>query len=336
MSRYAEKVPYTYCFCRRCAARVELGRIAFGTNVTCHACGLEFTIEHQAHSRDGAGQGGGGETLDEEGIQTAWEAGDRSLVRLLFSGTFTFPLRLENLPRTLTLSIGAVALVGAYRLGAWCYTADSETIGRSTRVLLANGLLLSVVFASLALPAWFYAMSSCGMTIFRETSCGVDRIRDWPNLLALDDLGDVFYAINSVLLTAAPARLAAPLWRRLDVPIPWAVGIVVIVLLPVVLLSMLVAESPVHPLSWPICKSLVRRWSVWLAFYLTTAILVAGVVAIEQALHRHAGWPTQIIASGVLLVLTAMIYSRLLGRLASACVSHPLVGASRANLPGSL
>jgi hypothetical protein len=347
MSRDKNIVPYTYCFCRRCAAHVELGRVAFGSSVTCPACGFEFAIEHPAHNRDGAGEGRGAgdqQALHDRLAPMAWEAaGGGSLTRLFFAGTLTFPLRLGNLGRTLTLCAGTVALVGAFRLGVWCFQADDDQLDRSTRVLLANGLLFSVVFGSLVLPAWLYAASCYGMTILRETACGVDRIRDWPHLLALEGLGEVFYVLNAALLSAVPGKIAAWLWTRLALPatlpnllssetgLPptglWVVGGMML-LFPILLLSMLAADSPVHPLSASAWRTLLRQWQAWLAFSMTAFVAAIAAVALAVALRHRAGWAAQVIVSGVLVAVGWMIYCRLLGRLASSCAHHPQDGTS--------
>jgi hypothetical protein len=347
MSRDKDIVPYTYCFCRRCAARVELGRVAFGSSVTCPACGFEFTVERPArnHSGTGEGRGGGDQEDPDDGLAPeAWEAsGGGLLARLFFAGTFTFPLRLENLSRTLTLCAGAIALVGAFRLGAWCFHADNEQLDRTTRVLLANGLLFSVVFGSLVLPAWLYAASCYGMTILRETACGVDRIRDWPHLLALEGLGEVLYVLNAALLSAAPGKIVDWLWTWLAIPMTlpilvstktglpptglWVVGGMML-LFPILLLSMLAVDSAVHPLSTSAWKTLLCQWQAWLGFYVATFVAAIATVALAVALWPHAGWAAQVTVFGVLLAVGWMIYCRLLGRLASFCSHHPQGGAS--------
>jgi len=95
----SEMVPYTYSFCHRCDSRVELGRVAYGATVACPACGSEFVIESPTQPRDATGQGRGGRdehAVEAEDERTAPEAaGGESLLRLLFSGTFTFPFRLR-------------------------------------------------------------------------------------------------------------------------------------------------------------------------------------------------------------------------------------------------
>jgi hypothetical protein len=314
----AEMVPYTYSFCRRCDSRVELGRIAYGTQVACPACGLEFVIDSPTQSHDGAGQGRAGEH------EPAVQADDRPTLRaatgvgplgLFFSGTFSFPFRLGVLPQTVTLSIAAAALFAAFRLGSWCAGADNEEIDKATRVLLWNGLALSATCGALALIALVYLASAYGMTILRETSCGSDVIGDWPNPLALDDVGQCFYVFNSLFLTVGPCMLAAPLWSRMGVPLLWAIGGGIGLLFPV-LLSMLVGDSPLQLLSIRVWRSLLREGFAWIGFYVVTVAAALAVAALEIALWRRTGWAVDIAVTGVVAAVGWMIYFRLVGRLA--------------------
>ena len=310
-------VPYTYLFCRRCDSRVELGRVAYGANVACPACGFEFVIESPAQSR-GAGQGraGDGENQTDDPA-TPWEAAGISSPLLLFaSGTFTFPFRLGILPQTVTLGFLAAALFAAFRLGAWCAAADSEEVDRATRVLLWNGLALSITCGALALIAWVYVASAYGMTILRETLCGGDVIEQWPNVLALEDAGQCFYLLNSLFLTVGPCVLAAPLWNRMGVPLVLAIGVGVALFFPILLLSMLVANSPLHLVSLGVWRSLVRGGFAWIGFHLTTVAAVLAVARLETALWRHAGWATDVAVTAVVAAVGWMIYFRLAGRLA--------------------
>ncbi len=315
----AEMVPYTYSFCRRCDSRVELGRIAYGTQVACPTCGLGFVIESPTQSRDGAGQGRGGDGEDAvpaEDRPTLREAASVGPVGLFFSGTFSFPFRLGVLPQTLTLSIGAAALFAAFRLGAWCAAADNDEVDKATRVLLWNGLALSITCGALALIAWAYVASAYGMTILRETSCGADVIGDWPNVLALEDIGQCFYVLNGLFLTVVPCMLAASFWSRMGVPLIWAIGGGIASLFPVLLLSMLVGDSAVHLLSIRVWRSLVRGGFAWIGFYLVTVATGLAVAALEIALWRRTGWAVDVAVTGVVAAVGWLVYFRLAGRLA--------------------
>ena len=312
-------VPYTYSFCRRCDSRVELGRIAYGTQVACPACGLEFVIDSPTQSHVGAGQGRGGDAEDvvqADERPTLREAAGVGPLGLFFSGTFSFPFRLGVLPQTLTLSIAAAALFAAFRLGSWCAGADNEEVDKATRVLLWNGLALSATCGALALIASVYLASAYGMTILRETSGGTDVIGDWPNALALDDIGQCFYVLNSLFLTAGPCTLAAPLWSRMGVPLLWAIGGGIGLLFPLLLLSMLVGDSPLHLLSIRVWRSLLREGFAWIAFHVVTVAAALAVAALEIALWRRTGWAVDVAVTGVVAAASWMIYFRLAGRLA--------------------
>jgi hypothetical protein len=314
----SEMVPYTYSFCRRCDSRVELGRVAYGATIACPTCGLEFVIESPAQSRDGVGQGrgdGDADAVQADGRPTLRDAGVGPLA-LFFSGTFSFPFRLGVLPQTLTLCFVTAALFAALRLGAWCAVADNEEVDKATRVLLWNGLALSITCGALALTAWVYVASAYGMTILRATSGGADAIQDWPNLLALEDAGQCLYVLNGLFLAVLPGVLAARLWSRIAVPTVWAVVVGGIALLfPVLLLSMLVANSSAHLLSLRVCKSLLHGGIAWIGFYLTTIAAGVAVVALEIALWRHTGWATDVAVTGPVIAVGWMVYFRLAGRL---------------------
>ena len=69
-----------------------------------------------------------------------------------------------------------------------------------------------------------------------------------------------------------------------------------VVLFPLVLLSMLEANSPFVPLSKAVCRSLVRNWRAWIGFYLETILLLAVtggiVIAALRAGEPSVGHPT--------------------------------------------
>lgn len=310
----SELVPHTYSFCRRCDSRVELGRIEYGTAVACPMCGLEFVVESPAHRRAAKGQGRGVADAESERVPLRETVGFGPL-GMLFSGTFTFPLRLTVLPQTVALCFAATSLFAVVRLGMWCAASDSEEIDRATRLLLWNGLALSMLLGSLALVAWFYAASAYGMTILRETAAGADVIGEWPNLLAFDDSGQCFYVFNSIFLAVLPGALAAPLWKWLGVPLGWAIGACVVMMLPMFLLSMLAGSSPLHLVSLRLWRSLRRGILAWLGFHLTTLAAGIAVAWLEVALWRHASWTADIVVTGPVATMSWMIYCRLAGRL---------------------
>jgi hypothetical protein len=238
---------------------------------------------------------------------------------LFFSGVFTFPFRLKSLSEFLTLALGAVALVAAIRLALWCNGADREGIDRFTRMSLWNGLLLSVAFGGIVLPLWTCLASAYGLAILRDTSYGGEAVEDWPNVLALEGLGEWMYVLSGLLLAALPGVLAAPLWNWLGISRALAVALTVPVLFPVLLLSMLETDSPANPFSPSVWKSVWYGWLAWAEFYVVTLATAALGAAFLIYLRRRGGWATEAVATGVVVTAAWMIYCRLLGRLASFC-----------------
>jgi hypothetical protein len=305
---------------------VALGRVAFGDKITCHACGFEFAISRPSRRREDDEQGRGDayqlNQQVEDGQTARQAAGGKSPIKLFFSNTFTFPFRLTTLCQTLTLCVGAVALVGAFRLGAWCITADNESVDKFTRVLLSNGLLFSLAFGSLVLAGWIYAAAAYGITILRETAWGVEAIEDWPCLLALEDVGEVPYVTVALFLAVLPGVIAIPLWNRLGVPPSWGVVAVVILLFPPLLLTILDSDLLAA------CRSLLRAWPAWLGFHVVTCGAGVAAVVIEINLQHHAAWSVETPVTGVVITIGWMVYFRLLGRLAAICQTHPKRGSA--------
>lgn len=53
-------IPETFCFCPRCASRVEIGRVPLGSPLTCGACGADFILDRSRKTASGRGRAGQG------------------------------------------------------------------------------------------------------------------------------------------------------------------------------------------------------------------------------------------------------------------------------------
>ncbi len=320
-------VPETYSFCPRCAARVEIGRIQLGANLTCHACSHQFAISREQRSRAGAGQGRGEgdrhnalkkkpaerEQWAREATQLAPPPG------LFFSGVFGFPLRLENLPHTLALGFAAVVLIGAVRLAVWCLGADNENVDEFIRALLWSGLLLSITLGMFSALICGYLASACGLTILHDTSHGAEAVGDWPRVLLLEDLGAAAYVASGLILAALPGVLASELWQWLGVSKTWGIAVTLPALFPLLLLSMLESQSPIGPFSLRVWQSVLYGWRVWAIFYVVSFAVLGIAATVLIVLTRHGGWTVGLVASGLLAAVAWIVYFRLLGRLAWFC-----------------
>ncbi len=195
-------------------------------------------------------------------------------------------------------------------------------------------------------PAWFISLMSHGITgvvgmlfiivnaacclaILQESAAGNRAIEDWPGLAFIEYLLETFFIVNSVLVSAAAAWfLTSPLWAS-DIARAIAQIVCFVALFPIVLLSMLEAESCLVPVSSAVYQSLRRSMRTWLLFYIESLVIAFGLlmylVLLVFLLDRYSAHVTipivfLTVAMGVgPAVLLEMIYFRLLGRLAWVC-----------------
>ena len=302
-------VPYTYSFCRRCAGRVELGKVRYGTRITCPACGFDFVISPPKRIGDAAEEGRAGhdeckDSTYEETAMRRWPP-----LQIFVAGVVQFPFYSDTLWPLFQLAATSTALIAVVRLGVWCAVADGEHVDKATRVLLWNGLLLSLTLGGLVGLAWIYMASAYGAAIFHETAGGADRVRHWPNLLALEELGECLRIPPSLFLALVPGAIASPLWNRLGVSTPWATLVVATLLLPPILLFMLEANSSA------VWQSLVVGWRAWAIFYFTMCPTAAITALAAVGIMRHTGSSVGNSAAGVLVAAGWMIFFRQFGRL---------------------
>jgi hypothetical protein len=327
--RAGKMVPETYCFCPRCASRVDIGRVPRGAALTCPLCSLEFDLSGgpnpnaEAAERLAQDDGHGDTDVSRAKQQAAWEAAGRMpSLGLFFSGTFRFPFYRQTLPESLTLLIGAVVVLTAAWLAIWSQSSDSAAVDKFLRVGYWHGLLLAIVVGTPAAAGWLVVASAYAVTVVRETSYGADAIESWPNFFLLEGLGDSLYVVNGLILTSLPGVLAVPLWRWLDVSRSLGIAITIPVLFPIVLLSMLDRNSPVSPLGPTVWRSVLHGWRVWLGFYVTTLAAAAMAVGLAAAAARYGGLVGGMAVAGAMIGAGWIVYFRLLGRLAAFCAGH--------------
>lgn len=319
MDNEGTMVSETYSFCRRCAHRIEFGRVRVGTHLTCPNCGFDFRVAGPTHRHAGAGQGSeAGKEEHAAKVLRQWPSAD-----LFFSGTFRFPFYRRTFWRFTMLAIGAIAAAGVVELAAWSLANDHDGVDRFTRVLLWNSLLVATSCGTIVALVWLVAASADGLAIVRETSGGSDAVQDWPNLLVREGLGDVAYVVNAFFLSLLPGLLGTPLWLWLEAPqLPMLVAFAP-VLFPVFLLSMLGTSSATAPFSPVVWGSLIPAWRVWGLFYLVTFGEIGVVIAVGRAAHHYGNGVVLAAVSGILVAATWIVYCRLLGRLAWFCFERP-------------
>jgi hypothetical protein len=168
------------------------------------------------------------------------------------------------------------------------------------------------------------------LCILQDSAAGNTRIENWPDAVWLDWIGDSFYIITSGVGSAGIGLGAVWLCGRIEVQTQIPLPLGVFVFFPILLLSTLETQSPLVPISPIVLRSMFRSWSAWAAFYFETAFVVvvpAGLLALTSALGSSAdlgGAGAQVFvlvisATAAATVISAMIYFRLLGRLAWVC-----------------
>ncbi len=237
----------------------------------------------------------------------------------LFSGVFDFPWRRGSLEKWIWLSIGAM-LIAEMELFGW---SMGSRIGYGAGIGAAGPAVLSMLLQLLAGclgVCWAGVFIINLLAILGDTAAGADEVGHWPEAAAFVDwVGSTFFVINSLALSVMAGQGLGWLLRQAQVNGVYVMVSVPVVLFPLLLLSMLEANSPVVPISKLVCGSLRRKWREWIGFYLETILLLAVVGASAIATMLLGNLFLAIPMLAVTAVATLMIYFRLLGRLAWCC-----------------
>lgn len=156
------------------------------------------------------------------------------------------------------------------------------------------------------------------MAILQDSAAGNKVVVQWPGAVFIDWVGGAIYFLVSLVIPLGLMYvLALPfggiLAQAWIVPIGWWL------LFPVVMLSTLEMQSPLTPVSPIVLQSFVKCGGAWALFYLETGgmgLIVGSVTGVILLLAPNLAGFT--ILAGV-LVAAAMLYFRLLGRLAWIC-----------------
>jgi hypothetical protein len=235
--------------------------------------------------------------------------------RPLIGGVFSFPFRLQVLPVTIGLALVFTVVLGVVKIA---------------RELMESGALFAPVVcmvAAVVVAVVLVASLVCWFKILENTIQGEDDADYRPEggLFAfIDWIGETFYVIIAISVSSMPIFLIADvLGIHSQAALTWYLlpVLAAAVPFPVVLLSMLEANSPLMPYSRPIWSSLISMPTTWLAFYSLSLVLVgcaAGASLAAWHLTSH-DWTAVVILAEILLVFCVVAaltaYFRLLGRL---------------------
>jgi len=177
------------------------------------------------------------------------------------------------------------------------------------------GMLLSGITFVIGV-GWVAVLSIKCLAILGDTADGRDAVESWPEGTFLDWIGEFFFVVNGLAVAMLPGVLIGKLLvGSVGLSIWLAVPMGTVVLFPIVLMSMLEANSPMMPLSLHVWCSLLRVWQAWGCFYIETTLLGAAVGGLIFGLSYLNQWAAAPITSAALVAAT-MIYFRLLGRVA--------------------
>jgi DNA-directed RNA polymerase subunit RPC12/RpoP len=210
------------------------------------------------------------------------------------------------------LTLSAVAALGAV-LALFGVGSIGAGGGGSAGQLSAMGGVCFLAIACIIGILWSAALASVIITIVTESSEGNDQIQHWPPPGPAEWFPELIYVLMAAFVSAFPGWLIAQFVtpdateRAL-----WTAGSVLFCF-PVAILSQLDINSPFAVLSGKVLASLVRCPFSWLLFYLESGLLAAGCVLVAPFAK---GALQLVVTLPPLSIAAALLYSRLLGRLA--------------------
>lgn len=188
------------------------------------------------------------------------------------------------------------------------------------------GIVAGIAGLFLGAIAVSYASANF-LNVLQESAEGGKKIINWPENSLAEWVTESFAFLMAVFFAVIPGMLGALTFRAIVMrpEIAWLiVGFSAYAFFPITQLSILESTSLTNPASKPIVESLRDQFLLWCTFYIMT-FFVALPVAVALSLLRP-GHPTLgFIAVGLFVSFAAILYARLLGRLAWACQMGPVL-----------
>lgn len=201
--------------------------------------------------------------------------------------------------------------------------AIGVSCARSGVAMMNGGALEQVVSLGLFMFAFVAGAftlglgGACAVVIVQETAHGKDVLQGWPGVNFTEWLSDSLYTASAVFLAGLPGVLVATLLSCGGVPVTFGLVILAACLygfVPLLLLSMLEAATPLTAYSKPIWESLLKQTALWKQFYRRSAIGAGAVLIVGLGLRMNSVLVTGLFSAA--LVALVFVYFRLVGRLA--------------------
>lgn len=170
--------------------------------------------------------------------------------------------------------------------------------------------MMGAIIACLAF-AYFAALV---IAIVTESSEGNDRLHGPPSTDPTDWYGEAITLVIALMIATAPGSIAGHLAAGDPLATLAGAALGFVFAMPVVLLSQLEIGSPLGIFSSRVLAGLTRVMGVWLVFTLQSLALAAVLVAGAWAVGRY-GY-LGVLAAAAPVTFAALLYFRLLGRLA--------------------
>jgi hypothetical protein len=225
-----------------------------------------------------------------------------------FSSVFTLPWHAEAVARWVYMSIGFTAILG---IAVVLKSLAAQFSGMASGVAVAF-FLLPIIWIT------YFTMSyaaACSLHVFESTAAGLDRIEAWPEPNWRDWMGELIYVGWIAVIPLGISYGLGLLGVSHGVTIFATLPALFFVLYPISFLSAMEANSVWVPLTMPILGSLARWWWCWLLFYCLAGLMI-GSIAAAVILLIASSLDGLLIGMGPVLAAGALIYFRLLGRLA--------------------
>jgi len=331
--------------CPACGMFMYAPKEAIGHELSCHECAHLFVLakpektvgpeDARAASESGRGKGrrrAAQSASSEPRRERAASTDDHELphsvnyarispeamsTTSLTTGVFQFPFYFESLQRIVLLLLLAMIPGG---LLAGMYAVASMGAGLA---VLAVG-----VFALFTAVNWLGLAVASMLTATMETAYGAQRVTGWPGVGWRDWIDEALLFIAALVFCGMPAGVMGFLASVVGLGgLFCAIGI--FFCYPFLQLSLLETASPFDPVSMVMFRSLSTARRSWILFYVLAAALLAAtmglVLGVDLLLHQwrlsFGAWAavmgTSIVPVGIVV---AMIYFRLLGRLAWVCM----------------
>jgi hypothetical protein len=240
-------------------------------------------------------------------VEQAEQEAAHYVIRPLFSGLFSFLGDFHAAGRWVALTLILTGCTVCVHL--FLTLSGGGPIQQFAAILAGIAVaLLGLTYLALA--------SVCWLAIVQDTATGLDRIEQWPGPNFLDWIFDSFYLLNSLFLSLLPGALLAYLLG--DTAGAWVVTVVgsmlAFGLFPIMLLSALDSGTPLGVWSSSLVGSLTRHKATAKRFFLGSAVLAAA--ALVSLIFTVQPWFLVSLFGAAAFNATAMVYFRLLGRLA--------------------